>query len=350
MGYACVMAAKLNIKLPLPDKTKLKTMGAKFNAWWNGTEYVAIEENSEEVGQEAEVSLANNGEASEVQDSQTPVSEPEANSAHDSGLKLVPPIERISFDSQSAIQSAAILWGEGRITPSNNDFDLSLVKDLGLNKGNRFGIFCGEAGAQAACIIKSANCKTEAYFVEAKVKDAAIAYIKAQGLEKSFATKMYDGSPKSVPKNRFEQVLMVYQSSTKEETESNIFALARMLKPKGVAAWVNFLTREGEARLEESSGNERRQFLTNSDILPAFEASGLVIVSDEECSADLLNAYYKRQAQIVENWDNIQGQLMQKGGVEAVRAALEQTMVWRARIEALKSGRLHLRKFILRHG
>lgn len=328
------MAAKLNLKLPLPDKTKLKIMGAKFNAWWNGTEFVDISPESEEIPPE-EQSNDNGG---------TPENEGQAISSKPAASN-----KKIDINSDGAIFGASVLWGEGRLTPANSEFDLSLIKELGLNKSNKFGLLNGDAGALASNIIKSANCKTEVFFSEAKVKDAAQKFIKSNGHEKFYSAKIYDGTPKSVPKNRFDQVLMLYISGSKSETESNIFALARMLKPKGIAAWVNFVARDGEDGLEDSSGSKRWHYLSNSDILPAFEASGLMVANNEECSAELLNAYYKRQTTIVENWEAIQGKLMQNGGIDAVQAALEQTMVWRARIHALRTGRLHLRKIIVKH-
>ena len=341
------MAAKLNIKLPLPDKAKLKIMGAKFNAWWNGSEYLEL--GPDEAPPEANEGAANDTAAPEADATNLQVGEGENNSQETTPPDKKP-VERPIVNANSAIYGAASLWGAGRLTPSSVDFDLCLVKELNLSKNSKFGFFCAEAGAQVSNIIKSANCKTEGYFIEAAVKDASIAYIKEAGLEKLYSAKTYDGTPKSVRKNRYDQVLMVYLSGTKAETESNIFALSRMLKPKGLASWVNFIAREGEERLEESSGTERRQFLTHEDILPAFGASGLVVLSEEECGADLLNAYYQRQSYIVDNWEQIQGQLMQKGGIGAVQAALDLTLAWRARIEALKSGKLHLRKFILKHG
>lgn len=301
------MAAKLKISIPNLLPTKL--FGPKFKSWWNG----------EPVPELAEVPPSTDGE----------------------------PAASVANPALAAIMASEALWGEGRLSPGEAKLDIDLANALAVQKAAKLFLFSAETAARPIAIIKALNCKIESFEANEVIKQKADDKIKAAGLSKSYNSTRFDGQPGSLPKNKADAVLALYAATSAKNLEQIAFSIVRTLKPSGTAMILDFVLRHAEDDIVPCKGDEAREFLLEDDITKLFAAAGLKIRSDEDWGAPLLNAYYARQSEILENWEQIQAKLMSAGGIDAAQSLLSQTLVWRARLDALKLGRLTLRKFML---
>lgn len=289
-----------------PKKPKLNLFGPKFRAWWNGEETPSLE-------------LVEKTDEPAAGENQKP----------------------------SILHASEALWGQGRTTPSDDEFDVLMANALAVQKTQKLFLFGSESGARPNAIIKALSCKIDSYEINADLKAAADKTIKASGQAKSFKSIAFDNKPGSLPKNKADAVLFTYPAISEAAMEVAGFAIARVLKPSGTAMFIDFILRHPEDDIEACKGDEGRGFLLEADINRVFSAAGLKVRSDEDWGAPFLNCYYRQQNKLLNNWENIQAQLMKAGGVAAMQSLLTQTIAWRARIDALKLGRLTLRKILL---
>jgi len=297
------------LKISIPNLMPTQLFGPKFKSWWNGEpmpELQLVEANSE-----------NQPESSQVQ--------PET----------------------AALMAAVALWGEGRLSPADDKFDIDLANALAVQKSAKLIMFSAETGARPIAIIKALNCKVESFESDAKIKEMADKNVKAAALSKSYHSVLFDGKPGSLPKNKADAVLALYSGTSAKNLEQIAFSIVRTLKPSGMAMILDFVLRHAEEDIAACKGDEGREFMLEPEIKSVFAAAGLKIRSDEDWGASLLNTYYARQSAILENWERVQAKLLNSGGIVAAQSLLSQTMVWRARLDALKLGRLTLRKFML---
>lgn len=298
------MAAKLKISIPNLNPGKL--FGPKFKSWWNG----------EPIPAPQLVETAGEGEVA-------------------------------PNPTLAALMASEALWGEGRLSPADAKFDVDLANALAVQKAAKLFLFSAETGARPIAIIKALNCKIESFESNEEHKQIADKNIKAAALSKSYNSTKFDGKPGSLPKNKADAVMALYAATSASNLEQIAFSIARTLKPSGMAMILDFVLRHAEDDVVACKGDEAREFLLENEVTKVFAAAGLKIRSDEDWGAALLNSYYARQSAILEDWEQIQAKLLSSGGMVAAQSLLSQTITWRARLDALKLGRLTLRKFML---
>jgi hypothetical protein len=313
------MALKLALSGPSPEA--LRRTGARLRAWWNG-EDAPQSGAAQGDGTDATGAAARPGPGG---DGAPLASDPEA----------------------AALVAREALWGSGRIMPGSDRLDIAMAASLGARKGDRIALFGADAGARAAALVREIGVKPDQWSDSALHVRTASAAFKADKALKHASAHLFDGAPGSVPKNRAECALFVFAADSPEAAESLIFTAARILKPVGTAIWFDlFARRDDDEALAACRGPEDRRFPEEDALSGALEAAGLEVRSSEDRGADFLNCLHGALENVRQDWDAFQALMLQTGGQQAAAAALQEVMVWRARADAVRAGRLTARRLV----
>jgi hypothetical protein len=303
------MALKLPVPLPLPQPAALKRTGAKLRAWWNGTEY------DEPVADEG------------------PVAEGAAPAA--------------ACDPELAVRIASeALWGTGRLVPGDAALDVAFAGALGMTKGKRLALFGPDLGARALECVREMGVKADAFVRESRDVELATATVATERkLAKDITVHAFDGAPGSAPKNKADGVIFYLAARSAGQADVAMFTAERVLRPGGSGVFFDlFARRNDDPALDPCRGPEAREFLDEDLVLAALEASGLELRGQEDRGADLLNAWHSAMERMKADFEGFQAGLIQTGGQHAAASALEQILLWRARADALRGGRLTARR------
>lgn len=323
------MANALKIALPFPPK--FDNLGKKFHAWWNGVDFK--EENNEEIlelSPETEVAPENN--AQDTQEKEKPA------------LEIVEPGKKNLNNNEIILHSDYLLWGQGRITPLNDYFDTEILKSMQLEKGKKLSVFGGEAGNLAKIALDNYDVKIDLFEQNSFLKDVCEKNLANHSKVKNFSCKAFDGTPGNLPKNKADKLLIMMRGFNMANIESHFFAASRHLKPNGIGFWVDFFAPDDQIDLSKLSQPEGRSFATIEEIMPILAAAGLEIIEEEDVGANFLNGFVANQNKLKENWENIQAEFIKIGGANGANHALQNLMGWRNRADALKIGKLALKK------
>jgi hypothetical protein len=304
----------LKLALPLPDKAKLALAGARLRAWWNGEDPPALEV--------VAPALDENGQPLQ----------PQGEQGEDARLPLL---------------AAEVLWGSGRSYPSHAEFDGLMASTAGATKDKRAYLFDTGTGAGIDEIIKKTSCRVEAWIESPEQMAMLGSYLKGNKQAKRTTTHKFDGTPGSLPKGKADAGLFVFQGGDLAKAESLSFCMERILRAESSALWLDFFARTDDEALDAARGPERRQFLTEDQLTGAWAAAGLMVRADDDWSAQYLDVFTEQWRALSQDWDNRQGTLIKIGGIKAAASAYEQALAWKARADAVRSGRLTVRRYIL---
>lgn len=302
----------LKFALPLPDPAALKDVGGKLRAWWNGEDppaAAAVEAVAEAPG------------------------------ARDAG----PPPDPVKL----AICAGEALWGEGRVEPGSEALDVRMAGAVAATKGSRLAVFALGAGATALAISRTCLAKVDAHVRapdwKTLIEDAA----KEAKQSKLVTAELHDATPGSVRKNRADGALFLWRGVSREELEAHVFMAERVLKPGKVALWVDLFARRDDESLDACRGPEGRSFSTEDDFTSLLAPAGLTLRGEEDWTPDVLNLVQAAWSGLQADWDARFALLVKTGGQPAAQAALEQVLLWKARADALRRGKLAARRYLL---
>ena len=298
------------LALPAPAPGALQRTGAKLRAWWNGEAY-----------DPAAVETAPAGEG-----------HPAADFAED--------------PAHAAPVAGEALWGAGRLVPGDETLDLSFGSALGLTKGKRLASFGPDLGARAVLAAQQLQVKAD-HFTDDPLVQAAIqsTFAGTKKLAKDLSVHLFDGAPGSVPKGKADGALFYLAAPRPDVAEALAFTAERVLRPGGSGLLFDlFARRDDDPLIDPCRGPEQRQFLDEDAVCAALEAAGLEVRGQEDRGADLLNAWQEATDRVRHDFEDFQALLLQTGGQHAAAAALQDIMVWRARADALRAGRLTARR------
>lgn len=297
----------LKLALPLPAPAALQRTGAKLRAWWNGEAAAA-------------------GDAAEVVEG--------ADAAgHGPGAL-----------SADAIQS--ILWGAGRLWPLDAAFDAALAKGTGADKGTSLALIGGGGIASARAMVEALGCKVEMFESDPqRLADVAELLKAGDKLSKRCHAAAFDWSPGSLPKNKCGAFVMAFAIDSADRADAAAFLAERVMKPGASGIIAEFVARRDDSVLDACRGPSGRAFVEEEAISGALSAAGLTIRGDEDWGPDWLDGFTRSWTALKGSLEDSQARLMQGGGSEAARSALESLVMWKARAQAIRTGRLSVRRY-----
>jgi hypothetical protein len=300
----------MGLSLPLPNPAALAAASARFKAWWNGE----------------------------------PVAEPALSVVEGEGGE---PAALASDPARAAIIAAEALWGQGRNWPGSDALDVRLCSSLGLKKAGRLVMLGLDAGASATAIVKDCDARIEGFSQDPLLVTMGTQAAAAAKFTKKITLKTWDGQPGTLPKNRAEGLMALWQGTDLARVEALVFGVARTLKPNASAVWLDLFAARSDAIDDSWRGTGQRDFVEEDAFLQALGPAGLEVRSEQDWTAELLNTLEGAWAMLRDDWEGCQARLMALGGAEAATAALQEVMTWRARHAALASGRLSARRFVV---
>ncbi len=326
----------LKIAVPKLDNSKLQSVGAKLRAWWNGEENIPVEPSDD---------------ANDANSEQEKVA-PEATATEDAVPAAKVESKKDNFAKQADLVKYSVLeklFGEGRAAPADGEVDKSIIEGMPFTyaeKKQKLYLFGTEPCAAIFGWLNRYELEIEAYEANPVVLQRAKDFLSKKGMGSKIKFHSYDKSPKSLPKNKAAQLLIYAQATSFEAMEAIAFSLARILKPGGEAILFDYFAKDGESEIANDA-QFGRSFMYESDIAPLMDAAGVVIVEQEDIGAHLLNSYRQRRIKTIESWEAIQADLIKLGGIEVANQALEATAAWSKRIEAIKKGKMVVKKIRL---
>ena len=244
-------------------------------------------------------------------------------------------------------RARSALWGNGRSYPSNAELEGQLVIEAGGAKASRIALFGGGTGAMARVISEKTAAKIEVFENDPTACAMIEKTLKALKQPKRFGFHSFDWQPGSLPKGKADAAIFMFQGGHEGRIEAGAFCAERILRAGTSAIWFDFFSRRDDEGLNQCRGHEQRQFGTEEEATIAFSACGLTITADEDWSAQYLDAFDAAWRDLAVNLGLRQGALIKEGGYHASASALENLICWKARSEALQSGKLMARRYVL---
>jgi hypothetical protein len=311
----------MGFKLAMPqfaasksEPSALSQTHARLKAWWNG-----------EASQPAKLNEATT--SSSAQDAVIPVIEADWASIHPA--------------------ASAALWGNGRTYPSNSEFESELIFDAGGAKASRIALFDGGAGALARVCSEKTAAKCEIFAPDVTLAAITEKAIRASKQAKRFSLHGFDWKPGSLPKSKADAAIFVFQGGHEGRIEAGAFCAERVLRAGASAVWLDFFARRDDEMLDDCRGYDARRFGTEEEATIAFSACGLTITGDDDWSALYLNAFDVAWRDLALNLGLRQASMIKAGGYNTTTAALENLICWKNRCEAIKAGKLMVKRYIL---
>jgi hypothetical protein len=308
MGFKLAMP---QFARPKSETSALAQTHARLKAWWNG---------------EAAPSL-------QVVDSQSETSCP-ATSAD------------IDWPTVHTRASVA-LWGNGRAYPSNAQFEADLVLEAGGAKASRIVVFDGGAGAMARTASEKTAAKIEVFEPNPVLRAITEKSLSGSKQARRFGVHSFDWQPGTLPKSKADAAIFVFQGGVEGQIESGAFCAERILRPNASAVWLDFFARADDASLDHCRSHDARRFGTEEEAIIAFSASGLTISADDDWSGVYLEAFDGAWRDLAINLGMRQAAMIKDGGYHTSSAALENLICWKARSEAIRSGQLMVKRYVL---
>jgi hypothetical protein len=299
-----------NFAAPKSEPSALAQTHARLKAWWNGDPAPKFET---------------------VQTDATP--EQAANAAQANG------------DVVHTYASAA-LWGEDRTFPTSTRFESQLIVEAGGEKASRLALFGGGVGATAILIGLTTSSKVEMFDANPTVLKIADKTLKAHKQAKRFGVHAFDWQPGSLPKGKADGAMFMFQGGVEGRIEAGAFCAERTLRPGAVALWIDFFARADSEDLDNCRGFENRKFASEDEAIMAFPAAGLDMRADDDWSARYLDAFDEAWRDLSAQLSVRQAALIKQGGLSAGSSALADLVTWKARAEAIRNGKLTVRRYL----
>lgn len=312
MGFKLAMPQFAAVK---SEPSALSQTHARLKAWWNGESSKPSEKPSELAGQ------------SQSPDTAGPAIAADWASIHP--------------------RASAALWGNGRTYPSNSELESDLIFDAGGAKASRIALFDGGAGALARVCSEKTAAKCEIFAPDVTLASITEKAIRASKQAKRFSLHGFDWQPGSLPKSKADAAIFIFQGGYEGRLEAGAFCAERVLRAGASAVWLDFFARSDDETLDDCRGYDGRRFGTEEEATIAFSASGLSVSANDDWTALYLNAFDVAWRDLSVNLGLRQARMIKEGGYNTTTAALENLICWKNRCEALKSGRLMIKRYIL---
>lgn len=308
MGFKLAMP---QFAFPKPEPSALALTHARLKAWWNGDAMPSLDVGE---GKNAEPTA------------------PEAGAVNWSEVHP---------------HACSALWGNGRSYPSSAEFESQLIVDAGGAKGSRIALFGSGTAAMAKVISEITAAKIETFDADPAGRKITEKVLKATKQAKRFGLHNFDWQPGSLPKSKADAAIFMFQGGQEGRIESGAFCAERILRPGASAVWFDFFARRDDETLDPCRGHEARRFGTEEEATISFSAAGLTITADDDWSAQYLDTFDVAWRDLAANLGLRQGALIKEGGIHASTSALENLICWKARSEAIRSGKLMARRYIM---
>jgi hypothetical protein len=242
--------------------------------------------------------------------------------------------------------ACAALWGEDRTYPTSAHFESLLITDVGGEKASRLALFGGGAGGTAIQIGLNTSSKVEMFDQSPTVRKIVEKTFKAHKQGKRFGIHAFDWQPGSLPKGKADGAMFLFQGGAEGRIEAGAFCAERILRPGALVLWIDFFARNDSEDLDPCRGFEKRRFANEDEAIMALPAAGLDMRADDDWSARYLDAFDHAWRELASKLSVRQAALIKQGGLSAGSAALNDLMTWKARAEAVRSGKLTVRRYL----
>jgi hypothetical protein len=242
--------------------------------------------------------------------------------------------------------ASAALWGEDRTFPTSTRFESQLIVEAGGEKASRLALFGGGVGATAILIGLNTSSKVEMFDANPTIRKIAEKTLKAHKQAKRFGVHPFDWQPGSLPKGKADGAMFLFQGGIEGRIEAGAFCAERILRPGAVALWIDFFARTDSEELDACRGFENRKFASEDEAIMSFPAAGLDMRADDDWSARYLDAFDEAWRDLSAHLSVRQAALIKQGGLSAGSAALADLMTWKARAEAIRNGKLTVRRYL----
>lgn len=312
----------MGLKLAMPqfatsksEPSALAQTHARLKAWWNGEPAPKFEA--------APVAASPAGSADAVK------------------------IEGGALDENSVHTTAcAALWGQNRTFPTSAVFESQLIDEVAGEKPSRIALFGGGVGATAYLIAQKTPAKVEMFEADPTRRKIAEKTLKADKQSKRFGVHAFDWQPGSLPKGKADGALFLFQGGVDGRIEAGAFCAERILRPGATVLWIDFFARSDTEELDKCRGFEKRAFASEDEAIMSFPAAGLDMRADDDWSARYLDAFDLAWRELAATLSVRQAALIKQGGLSAGSAALADLVTWKARAEAVRSGKLSVRRYL----
>ena len=238
--------------------------------------------------------------------------------------------------------------GGGRIFPSTLQLENLLITEANGPKASRIALFGAGGGALARVISQSTAAKTEIFESDRTLLLLTEGLLKDIKQSKRFSYHRFDWTPSSLPKGKADSAIFVFQGGGEGSLEAGAFCAERVLRSGGFCVWFDMFARKDDETLDPCRGSEGRRFASEEEAIIAFSASGLTVIGDDDWSARYLDAYDVAWRDLTINLGIRQAALIKSGGVNAGTSALANLISWKARHEAIRSGKITVRRYLLK--
>jgi hypothetical protein len=299
-----------NFAVPKSEPSALAQTHARLKAWWNGDPAPKFESVAAEAPSDPAAQTANT----------------DAHATH--------------------VYACAALWGEERTYPTSTHFESQLIVEVGGEKASRLALFGGGVGATAILIGLNTSSKVEMFDADPTVRKIAEKTLKAHKQAKRFGVHAFDWQPGSLPKGKADGAMFLFQGGTEGRIEAGAFCAERILRPGALALWIDFFARNDNEDLDPCRGLEGRKFASEDEAIMSFPAAGLDMRADDDWSARYLDAFDLAWRDLSAHLSVRQAALIKQGGLSAGSAALAGLVTWKARAEAVRTGKLTVRRYL----
>lgn len=308
MGFKLAMP---QFALPKSETSALAQTHARLKAWWNG----------EPIAPLCAVDVAPTGE--------------------DEVVKSAIDWETIHPRARAA------LWGNGRSYPSTAELEAQLVLEAGGAKASRIALFGSGTGAMARVLSEKTAAKIEIFENDATARAMTEKALKSSKQAKRFGFHGFDWQPGTLPKSKADAAIFMFQGGQEGRIEAGAFCAERILRAGASAVWLDFFARRDDETLDDCRGHEQRQFGTEEEATIAFSACGLTVSADDDYGVQFLDAFDVSWRDLSINLGLRQAALIKEGGINAGTSALQNLICWKARAEAIRSGKLMVRRYVI---
>jgi hypothetical protein len=242
--------------------------------------------------------------------------------------------------------ACAALWGEARTFPISAYFEEQLIAEVGGAKASRVALFGGGVGSTAINIALNTSAKVEVFDANATIRKLTEKNLKEHKQAKRFGVHPFDWQPGNLPKGKADAALFLFQGGHAGAIEAGAFCAERILRPGALVSWIDLFARADGEDLDACRGFENRQFASEDEAIMAFPAAGLDMRADDDWSARYLDAFEQAWQELSAHLSVRQAALIKQGGLKAGSAALADLVTWKARAEAVRSGKITVRRYL----
>jgi|GEM_PF-2954279 len=315
------------IALPRLALPPLRTLSRRAGAWWNGEAYVEEPESVDEA--EATAPVTPDGPAP---DKPKPIA-------------FIAP----KAGTDPRIVATSAIWGAGRFGPGTAESDVVQATVLGLNKQSTLYLVGGAGGRSALDIHAKLGTFCKVFDWREGALEAVKALAKAEKKERAITALPLSFDKPLGDKGKADMVPFADALHAVPNPTATLKIVAKSLKKTGQIACVELIARDPDSAELAQARNDvwgARTFFSEDTILSQFEKAGFVARANDDVSATLLDVIVTGRIAVREGGEELLNSVAKAGGAAALNAFLYDLYVWRARAEALRSGKLTARRMV----